>query len=558
MLVRDVAAPALDVALPVWRQGKYAILDPAGTLRGVTAANETGQELPIVKIDKTTWRIETQGAKDVEVRYTVYANSLNDRTRHVDDSHAFLSGAAVFLYAPSRRSDFLSVRIESPVDWRISCGLETASQEPRTLIAPNYDALIDSPIEAGKHDLISFTVNGKLHEVAVWNGCNLNADRLEHDLTRIVQTEAGIFGELPYDRYVFILHIGPGLRGGTEHLNSTVMQCAPNAFSDDKQYKRLLSLAAHEMFHTWNVKRLRPASLRNIDLAKENYTDLLWFCEGATSYYDELVLVRAGLDTPEAYMTSLAEAIYQHRARPGSRVQSVTESSFDAWVKFNRPTPDDFNSTVSYYDAGALASLLLDMEIRKRTDNLASLDTLMREMYVSFPASGPGFSTSDLIAAAGRLTNSPFEYFFKKYIQGVETFPFEDAFSVVGLELRPSENARAFTGLQLQDENGACIVKGVLSSGPAYAAGVNVGDEIVALNGQRMTAKEFMSHVSDHRMPGDRVWLQIVRRSRLRRIDFELTAKPITRCRIEKVSSPTPEQNAAYRSWLGLPADGSA
>lgn len=557
MVVRDVVTPVLDVALPVWRQGKYAILDPAGTLSGVSAVNEIGQQLSVVKIDKTTWRIETQGAKDVEVRYTVYANSLNDRTRHVDDSHAFLSGAAVFLYSPSRRNDFLSVRIEPPADWRISCGLETSAQDPRTLIAPNYDALIDSPIEVGKHELVSFTVNGKPHEVAIWNGCNLNADRLECDLTAIIRAEAAIFGELPYDRYVFILHIGPGLRGGTEHLNSTVMQCVPNAFSDDKQYKRLLSLAAHEMFHTWNVKRLRPASLRNIDLTKENYTDLLWFCEGATSYYDELVLVRAGLETPEAYLASLAEGIYQHRARPGSKVQSVAESSFDAWIKFNRPTPHDFNSTVSYYDAGALASLLLDMEIRKRTDNFASLDTLMREMYVSFPASGPGFSTADLIAVAGRLTNSPFEYFFKKYIQGLEPFPLEDAFAFVGLELRPAESARAFTGLQLQDENGACVVKGVLSSGPAYAAGINVGDEIVALNGQQMTAKEFMSHVSDHRTPGDRVWLQIVRRNRLRRIDFELAAKPVMRCRIEKVSSPTPAQSAAYRSWLGLPTDGS-
>jgi predicted metalloprotease with PDZ domain len=558
MVLRDVSGAALDVALPVWRQGKYAILDLAGTLRSVTAANETGQQLPIVKTDKTTWQIETRGAKNVEVRYTVYANSLNDRTRHVDDSHAFLSGAAVFLYSPARRGDFLSVRIEPPADWRVSCGLETASGDPRTLVAPNYDALIDSPLEIGKHELVSFSVNGKPHEVAIWNGCNLNADRLERDLTRIIQTEASIFGELPYDRYVFILHVGPGLRGATEHLNSTVMQCAPNAFSDDKQYKRLLSLAAHEMFHTWNVKRLRPASLRNIDLTKENYSDLLWFCEGATSYYDELVLVRAGLETPEAYLASLAEAIYQHRARPGSRVQSVAESSFDAWIKFNRPTPDDFNSTVSYYDAGALASLLLDMEIRKRTENFASLDTLMREMYVSFPASGPGFTTNDLIAMAGRLTNSPFEYFFKKYIQGVERYPLEEAFDVVGLELSSSESPRAFTGLQLQDENGACVVKGVLSSGPAFAAGVNVGDEIVALNGHQMTAKEFNSHVSDERMPGDRVWLQIVRRNRLRRIDFELAAKPVTRCRIEKLSTPTPDQHTAYRSWLGLSTNGPA
>jgi predicted metalloprotease with PDZ domain len=552
MLVRNVASRTLDVAMPVWRQGKYAVIHPAATVRSVNAATAANRPLRISKTDKTTWRIETEGATEILIRYTVYANSLNDRTRHVDDTHAFLSGATVFLYVPDRRKDELLVRLEAPVDWRVSCGLEHDAADTRTLLAPDYDVLIDSPIEVGLHDRVSFEVDGKPHEIMLWGGVPFDADRLERDFAQITRTEAAIFGVLPYDRYVFMLHVAPGLSGGTEHLNSTIMQMPPQALEDEGQYKILLSLVAHEMFHTWNVKRLRPASLRNIDLAHENYTDLLWFCEGTTSYYDELIVVRAGFETPEAYLAGLAESIYQRRARPGALVQNLAESSFDAWIKFNNPTPDDVNSTISYYEGGALVSLLLDLDIRKRSNNRASLDTLLREMYNAFPASGPGFTTEDLVQTLNRITNSRFEEFFDKYIRAASPYPFEDLFDVVGLEMIPRHTApRAYSGLSVQDNNGACIVRSVLSDGPAYLAGVNCGDEIVSLNGRKFKAPDINPHLEQTMAPGDTVWLQLLRRNRLRRVDFKLATKPNPRWDFRKTDSPSKEQRAAYESWLG-------
>jgi predicted metalloprotease with PDZ domain len=552
MLVRSVASRTLDVAMPVWRQGKYAVIHPAATVRGVTAATASNKPLVIRKTDKTTWRIEADGAPEILVRYTVYANSLNDRTRHVDDTHAFLSGATVFLYVPDRRREELLVRLEAPTDWQVSCGLEHAAGDPRTLLAPDYDVLIDSPIEVGLHDRVSFDVDGKPHDIVLWGGVPFNSDRLERDFAQIIRAVAAIFGVLPYDRYVFMLHVAPGLSGGTEHLNSTIMQMPPQALEDEGQYKLLLSLAAHEMFHTWNVKRLRPASLRNIDLAHENYTDLLWFCEGTTSYYDELIIVRAGFESPEAYLADLAEAIYQRRARPGALVQNLAESSFDAWIKFNNPTPDDVNSTISYYEGGALVSLLLDLDIRKRSNNRASLDTLLREMYNTFPASGPGFTTEELVQTLNRITNSRFEEFFEKYIQAAEPYPFEDLFDVVGLEMIPRDTApRAYSGLSLQDNNGACIVRSVLSDGPAYQAGVNCGDEIVTLNGRKFKASDINPHLEQTMTPGDTVWLQLLRRNRLRRVDFKLGTKPNPRWDFRKLASASKEQRAAYESWLG-------
>src|SRR5262245_51564618 len=243
MLVRSVAARTLEVALPVWRQGRYGVLNPAGSVRSVRASTPSNRPLAIRKTDKTTWRIETEGAPEILVQYTVFANSLNDRTRHVDDTHAFLSGAMVFFYVPSRRNDSLLVRLDAPADWQVACGLDHADGAPFTLLAPNYDVLIDSPIEIGLHELITFDVAGKRHDIAVWGGAAFDADRLERDFMKIVETERRIFGALPFDRYVFIMHVATGLGGGTEHLNSTVIQMTPRALEDEEQYKRLLSLA---------------------------------------------------------------------------------------------------------------------------------------------------------------------------------------------------------------------------------------------------------------------------------------------------------------------------
>ena len=550
MLVRNVSPPALEVALPVWRQGRYQVLNPAGTVRNVTASTTSDRPLAIHKTDKTTWKIETEGAPEVVIRYTVYANSLNDRTRHVDDTHAFLSGATVFMYVPNRRSDAVLVHLEAPANWELACGLDAAPGDPLTLLAPDYDVLIDSPIEIGIHERVTFDVDGKRHDIVVWGEVPFDSDRLERDFSKIIRAEASIFGGLPYDRYAFLVHLAPGLSGGTEHLNSTIIQMPPQAL--ESQYNVVLSLAAHEMFHTWNVKRLRPAALRNIDLARENYTDLLWLCEGTTSYYDQLILVRTELETPEAYLKKIAESIYQRRARPGALVQSLAESSFDAWIKFNNPNPDDANATVSYYEGGALVSLLLDLEMRRRTQNGASLDALMRTLYEAFPASGPGFTTEDLLQTLHRVTGSKFDEFFQQYISGAADYPFEDLFPVVGLEMAPTfTGERAYAGLVLHESNGACAVKSVLSDGPAYAAGVNCGDEIVTLNGRKFKAAEINPHIEQTMAPGETVWLQILRRNRLRRIEFNLGTKPNPRWEFRKVASSSQEQRAAYESWLG-------
>ncbi len=556
MIIRKLDGPTVDVAMPVWRPGRYEVLNPAGGVRNVRAATSAGRSLPIVKTDKTTWRITTGGAEEVTVTYRVYANSLGDRTRHVDDTHAFLSGATVFFHVPDRRKDPVLVNVEAFASWKIATGLECTPGNPRQLVAPDYDVLVDSPLEIGLHDLLEFEVNGKTHQIAIWGGAKYDPDKLKTDFSKIIKSQAALFGDMPYRRYVFLIHVGPDASGGTEHLNSTIIQRPRQSLENAEAYPTFLGIVSHEFFHTWNVKQFRPAGIQPYDYTRENYTDLLWVVEGTTSYYGDLTNVRAGITRPDDYLNTLSDAIHAMGNRPGARVQSLAESSFDAWIKFSRSAPEDANFTVSFYDFGALASLLMDMELRSRTGNRISLDDVMREMYRRFPLSGNGYTTGDIIALLETISESQWHDFFARYINGTEEYPFKTALDVVGLELsiRPEKKddpivQRSYAGLSLADRNGGALVRSVLSDGPAYAAGVMPGDEIVAVNGRRVSAWQFDDWIGLLH-PGDTVTLHIIRHDELRTVVFTLAGKPNGRWKVSRVKDPTDSQKAAYRSWL--------
>ncbi len=557
MVIRNVAGPVLDVAMPVWRPGRYEVLDLAGGVRDVRAVTSTGRSLPIVKTNKTTWRITADGAEEVTVTYRVYANSLGDRTRHVDDTHAFLSGAAVFFHVPDRLKDPLLVNVEAPPSWKIATGLESVPGNAKKLLAPNYDVLVDSPLEIGLHDLLEFEVNQTPHQIAIWGGAKYDPDKLKANLTKIVKSQVALFGDMPYHRYVFLIHLGPGASGGTEHLNSTIIQRPRQSLENPDDYKIFLRTVSHEFFHTWNVKQFRPAGIHPYDYLHENYTDLLWVAEGTTSYYADLTNVRVGVSKPDDYLTTLSDAIHDLRNRPGARVQSLAESSFDAWIRFSRSDPVNANFTVSFYDVGALASLLMDMDLRSRTRNRVSLDDVMREMYQRFPLSGTGYTTADLIALLETISESQWSDFFARYIRGTEPYPFESVLEVVGLDLSIQGEKKndfivqtSYAGLNLAERKGGAVVRSVLSDGPAYAAGVVVDDEIVAFNGRGVSASQFDQCI-ELLQPGERVTLHIIRHDELRTISFNLAGKPNGRWTLSRRKDPTDSQKAAYASWLG-------
>ena len=562
--VRDVSTDTIDFVLPTWRPGRYEILDTAGTIREVRAVNGDGESLDIEKIHKSAWRVKTHSAAVVTISYRVYANSITNRTRHVDDTHAFLSGSSVFMMPGDRRTRPIRVSIDAPPGWRTATGLEHDPAVPGTFIAANYDVLVDSPLEIGIHERIEFDVDGLPHEIILWGRGDyrdgeFGRERLIKDFSAIIRDQIAMFGRAPYSRYVFMVHVGPGLSGGTEHLNSTIMLTSPATFERAASYERFLGLVSHEYFHTWNVKQFRPAGIHPYDYNRENYTDLLWVVEGTTSYYDDLSLVRAGLITPTRYFRMLADAAGSLESTPGRHHQSLAESSFDAWIKFNRATPDSPNSTISFYSKGALVSLMLDLELRRRTANRASLDDVMRELFEAFPLDGPGYTTRDLLDILARRSDSDFTEFFAAFVSGVQELPLADALAVAGLKLEfePDDDKpeQAYVGLRLSDRGGLAVVDAVLADGPAYTAGVMHGDEIIAFNGQRLRPADLDRRVEALK-PGAAVRLTLIRRDELRDIEFVAGARPNGRWNLTRDRDAAEAQRAVYKSWLKQPWPG--
>lgn len=596
--VRGVREPQLDFILPTWRPGRYEILDFAGVLTRVRARDGAGGPLALHKRDKTTWRVSTGGAAEVSVAYDIYANELEARTRHVDETHAFLSGSSVFLLPDGRRDAPHVVRIHAPPDWQIACGLDAAPGQPGVLVAPNYDALIDAPIEIGRHESRSFEAAGRPIDLILWGAGNYDADRMASDLSPLIRTQVSFWGDAPFGRYVFLVHATQGVGGGTEHFNSTIMQLARDGFAPQSQWQRFLSLASHELFHVWNVKALRPAGLSPYNLLGENYTDLLWIAEGATDYYGDLLLVRAGLRTPDKYLEELGKDIDAHRRRPGREVQSVAEASFDAWVTFNQPTADAANSTVSIYREGLLATLALDLSVRRQSDGRRSFDDVLRLLYRRFPLGGPGYSTRDVLAALREVSGQDYGDFFARHIEGVEPLPLEELLALAGIELyekstedekewpRDAEAAAggagagagsgaaggagqnldagdseaddadaplaagAHLGITLADADGLARVTAVGRDGPAYPAGVQVNDLIVALEGRRLRSADLELRLREF-APGAAVRLTLLRRDELREISVTLDERRRAKWALRRVKAPDESQRDIYQGWLG-------
>lgn len=578
-------AGPVAIRMPAWRPGRYVILDPAGGVVQLTARDARGRALDAQKLDKATWSIE-RGTGAITVEYELYANSLGLRTRHIDDTHAFLSGSAVFLYVDELRDLPHVVSFVAPADWRVAGGLEPTpdpDDSPRTLVAPSYDVLIDSPIEIGLHDRIDFDAAGKPHEIIIWPpGRRYDEERLVADFTELIEEQLSIFGELPFDRYVFLVHAGAGAGGGTEHLNSTIMQVPSSrlegSLTNDDDYRRFLGLVSHEFFHTWNVKQMRPSSMAPYTLQSENYSTLFWVAEGTTSYYDTLTLARAGLIEPKKALEDFGDLIDGSRNNPGAMIQSLSDSSYDAWVKFNRRNPDTGNTTVSFYSQGALASWFLDLQIRAASSGATSLDDVLRDLFERHPLQDGGYSRDDLEQALRRVTGRDWSDYFRDYIDGTRPLPFEDALSFVGLELiqkpnKPKNGAQldpdnaeeaddeesdqpprsvADTGVSLQSSGDAAVVRTVRRGSALYAAGILPGDEIIAIDGRRIDRSNWSEQINMLN-PGQSVRLHYVRHGELRARTVTVGERLDAKWALRRVEEPTADQKAAYSDWLGQP-----
>jgi predicted metalloprotease with PDZ domain len=538
--------------LPVWTPGSYLIREFERHLQEVSFTDERDRPLPWKKLDKSSWSVDAGGATTIVARYRVYAYDLTVRAAHLDDTHGFWNGASLFLYQGALVGERHRVRVVAPNGWHTTVGLpEVASS---TFEAVDYDELVDSPFECGTHELVRFDAMGKPHRLAIWGHVPTARDRLTADLTKIVETAAALFdGAVPYDDYTFILHSSPGGYGGLEHRRSTTLLTTPFGFAPQKKYEEFLELCSHEFFHLWNVKRIHPEVLGPFDYQREAYTRCLWVMEGVTSYYDRFLIVRAGLKSATSYLASVAEDLGKIAQTPGRLRHSLEEASFDAWIKFYRPDENSANSSISYYLKGGIVAMMLDLAIRARSEQGRTLDDVMRLLWRRYGARGVGFPDGEVQALFEEASGLSLRDFFDRYIRGTAELELAPLFRSVGLVVEATRGDKApWIGVTTRDAHGAAVIATTVSGGPAEAAGLYAGDELVALDGFRLGNADLKMRLRARR-PGDRVTLTLFRRDHLRTVDVTLGERPLDQYEIKAAPDATAAEGAAFERWLGSP-----
>lgn len=562
--IRGWSSDVLDVKMPVWTPGSYLVREYARHLQDFTAAAATpedpqDQETPLSwnKASKNHWQIQTEGVDDIRIRYRVYANELTVRTNHLDLTHGYFNPAALCLYVPQWQYQPVQIRVVPPYPhWRVTTPLETAGKAEHTYQAPDFDTLVDSPFEVGNHASYEFEVLGKSHELAIWGQGNADPHQVIEDTKKIIQTEAQIYGGLPYDRYIFLLHQSGSGFGGLEHKNSCSLNYPRLGFQVREKYERFMQLVAHEFFHLWNVKRIRPKELETFDYEQENYTPSLWFCEGATSYYDLLIPWRAGIYSTQAFLDKLSKDVTRFLNTPGRQVQPVSESSFDAWIKLYRRDANSDNSQISYYLKGELVCLLLDLLIRQNSNNQRSLDTVMRSLWDEFGKSETGYTAEQLQNAIAQAAGTDMDEFFQRYIHGTEELPLDDYLHAFGLRIQPEDTTDKppRLGLTAATENGKETIKFVELGSPAQQAGIDANDELVALDGFRVNSQQLPERLQAYQ-PGDQVQLTVFHEDELRTCTVTLGEPQPSNYQIEPLAKTTREQQENFSRWLGIPID---
>ncbi|MEB3311374.1 MAG: M61 family metallopeptidase, partial [Snowella sp.] len=492
----------LDLKMPVWTPGSYLVREYARHLQDFIAKDqETGEKLSFEKRSKNHWQIETKETQHISVSYRIFAYELSVRTNHLDDSHGYFNGAALFCFIPGYESTPILLEIIPPKsDWQVATALEKVEGKTNTFWVPDFDTLVDSPVEVGTHQYYEFQIRGKSHQLAIWGTGNLDPSKLLKDIEKVIEVEGNLFNGLPYDNYLFLLHLSNNGFGGLEHKNSCTLNYSRFGFRDTDKYNRFIQLVAHEFFHLWNIKRIRPKALEIFDYEQENYTPSLWFSEGTTSYYDLLIPLRAGIYNSKTFLTNLSKEITRFLLTPGRNVQPLAESSFDAWIKLYRRDANSDNSQMSYYLKGELVSLLLDLLIRDRFQNQRSLDDVMRLMWEKFGQSEIGFTPEQLKEVIESVAEVDLMDFFQTYLEETTEIPFNDYLNRFGLKLQPviEGNTTPYTGMRVQSEQGKEVVKFVAMGSPAQKAGISPEDELLAIDGIKVTAEQLNERLKDY------------------------------------------------------------
>jgi predicted metalloprotease with PDZ domain len=544
-------------SLPVWIPGSYMVRE-FGRHLSVLTARQGSREVPLIQLDKTSWRAEPDGRGALTLEYDAYAFDTSVRTAFLDDSRGFFNATSLCLRVNGQESRPHEVRLAGlPAGWDVATAMPPLRDVRHGFVSADYDELVDHPFELGPFWRGRFEAAGVPHEFVVagaWPG--FDGERLLADVKRLCAAHIAFWhgrGKPPFERYVFLLNTVEDGYGGLEHRASTALLANRRDLPRQGQsgmgdgYLNLLGLVSHEYFHAWNVKRLKPAEFMQLDYGRENYTRLLWLFEGFTSYYDDLMLRRAGLIDSARYLKLVARTINGVRATPGQRVQSVAEASFDAWVKYYRSDENTPNATVSYYTKGSLIALLLDLHLRQAGE---SLDALMRRLWKTAP--GGAVTEEQVLAEVEALGGRKLAVALSGWVHGREDLPLEPALAAAGVAWTEEKAGwSASLGLKLSEGPVTGVqVKAVLTGSAAAAAGVSAGDELLAIDGWRIRRfDDALQWVKE----GSPFELLLVRGQRVRRITVRPQAAPALErtLALGPDAQPSATALALRRGWLG-------
>ena len=635
-----VRAETTELMMAVWTPGSYLVREYARHIDSIEAKSG-GKKLEFEKTRKNRWVVQTKGIKSFQLRYRLYCNEMTVRTNFTGNQYAMINGAPTFITVADRLDQKHIVRLKLPKPWKRSAtSLRSTGKHPHTFVANDFDELVDSPIVAGNVQVYPFSAGGVEHQLVnvgesgQWNGTQAAAD-----LKQVVQAHQEMWGTTPYDRYLFINMISDS-RGGLEHDFSTLLMTSRWKFRDEKGYQDWLSLASHEFFHTWNVRRLRPEPLVEYDYETEIYTDVLWIAEGITSYYEDLALVRSGLIDQREYLARLSQNVEKVQQTDGRKVQSLRESSFDTWIKFYRPDENSINTRISYYSKGAVVAFLLDAKIRKLTNGEKSLDNVMRTMWEQHAESG--FTSKDFRRVASAVAGQNLNDWFRVAVDSTQELDYSDV-EFLGVaepntDKKPNKRTADFSGVDedsaikrvqdLEDQakpqsleetlkekqkkkrkkskeqklkkaqekarkkgqrqsaggepdkteaqseskpaakpsvqkdkpepwlgidttakDGKTKITLVTPDSPAADVGLNIGDEVIAINGYRV-GSSVEKRLTQFEV-GDELELLISRREQLTTIRVELGGIRSENWRLKFIAKPSDQQKRQLELWLG-------
>jgi predicted metalloprotease with PDZ domain len=565
----DLKGATVEFAIPDWAPGSYYIENYSANVQRFRATSADGKALTWRKTDSQTWQIDLAGATAVTISYQVFANTLQNNIAQYNERHAFIGGPSVWMYLVDGKDRPIQLSVAVPSGWKIATGMEHTSDH--TFGAADYNWFADAPFEISDFAEKDFEVLGTTYHVIVHDVENKkDFTKFANDLQKTVATIVPLFQSVtgtpqaaPFKDYYFIFHVWPKTGGGLEHLNSTQINFTTDWDSTEplpgttlNQYDLKLFVAAHEFFHAWNVKRLRPLPLGPFDYTQMVHTPSLWISEGLTSYYGSLSVERAGLVPPQQYLDGIARLITNFEAKPGRKERSIEDTSWDTW--FSNPMSisqaDNLaNTYYSYYDGGQIMGHILDFAIRDNTNNQKSLDDWMRLLYSRYALPKPGFNPEDAIHAANEVAGKDLSDVFRRYISGLEPIPYEQYFALAGIEVtKKVDPDKAWVGIEVKkSDDGHAQIRNVIPGSPAENAGLSNDDVIYAIDARALEADGVNAQLSS-RKPGDTLRITVLRLGEFKEFLVTPTTNPNPTYSLKPMENQTEKQKAIYNSWLGI------